>query len=107
VRAKAAAEFEAIGLELKTFVIASMTPSENTAEELRSRGLLDAQMYAQLQAADAMREALCAEDWGAVALCAVKIAQQPQIAAVTISPRHRMGRPWQGAWKRYRRNNPA
>ncbi len=57
VRAKAAAEFEAIGLELKTFVIASMTPSENTAEELRSRGLLDAQMYAQLQAADAMREA--------------------------------------------------
>ena len=57
VRAKAAAEFEAIGLELKTFVIASMTPSENTAEELRARGLLDAQMYAQLQAADAMREA--------------------------------------------------
>ena len=57
VRAKAAAEFEAIGLELKTFVIASMTPSENTAEELRSRGLLDAQTYAQLQAADAMRDA--------------------------------------------------
>jgi len=57
VRAKAAAEFEAIGLELKSFVIASMTPSENTAEELRARGLLDAQMYAQLQAADAMREA--------------------------------------------------
>ncbi len=57
VRAKAAAEFEAIGLELKSFVIASMTPSENTAEELRSRGLLDAQTYAQLQAADAMRDA--------------------------------------------------
>ncbi len=57
VRAKAAAEFEAIGLELKTFVIASLTPSENTAEELRARGLLDAQTYAQLQAADAMREA--------------------------------------------------
>ncbi len=57
VRAKAAAEFEAIGLELKSFVIASMTPSENTAEELRSRGLLDPQVYAQLQAADAMRDA--------------------------------------------------
>jgi len=57
VRAKAAAEFEAIGLELKSFVIASMTPSEDTAEELRSRGLLDAQTYAQLQAADAMRDA--------------------------------------------------
>jgi len=57
VRAKAAAEFEAIGLELKSFVIASLTPSENTAEELRARGLLDPQIYAQLQAADAMREA--------------------------------------------------
>ncbi len=57
VRAKAAAEFEAIGLELKSFVIANLTPSENTAEELRARGLLDPQIYAQLQAADAMREA--------------------------------------------------
>ncbi len=57
VRAKAAEEFEAIGLQLKTFVIASMVPSETTAEELRSRGLLDPRTYAQLQAADAMREA--------------------------------------------------
>jgi len=57
VRAKASAEFEAIGLELKTFVIASLTPSERTAEELRARGLLDPQVYAQLQAADAMRDA--------------------------------------------------
>ncbi len=57
VRAKASAEFEAIGLELKSFVIASLTPSERTAEELRSRGLLDAQVYTQLQAADAMRDA--------------------------------------------------
>ncbi|HEY58695.1 MAG TPA: helix-turn-helix domain-containing protein [Anaerolineae bacterium] len=57
VRAKASAEFEAIGLELKSFVIASLTPSKQTAEELRSRGLLDAQVYTQLQAADAMRDA--------------------------------------------------
>ncbi len=57
VRAKASAEFEAIGLELKSFVIASLSPSERTAEELRARGLLDPQVYAQLQAADAMRDA--------------------------------------------------
>ncbi len=57
VRAKASEEFAAIGLALKTFVIASLTPSETSAEELRARGLLDPQTYAQLQAADAMREA--------------------------------------------------
>lgn len=57
------------------------------------------------QDADEMREALFVEDWGAVALTAVKIAQQPQIAAVKISPRHRMGRPWEGAWNRYRSSN--
>ncbi|NPA27116.1 MAG: helix-turn-helix domain-containing protein [Chloroflexi bacterium] len=57
VRAKAADEFSAIGLALKSFVIASLVPSETTAEELRARGLLDPQTYAQLQAADAMREA--------------------------------------------------
>ncbi|NPA06773.1 MAG: helix-turn-helix domain-containing protein [Chloroflexi bacterium] len=57
VRAKAADEFAAIGLQLKSFVIASLVPSETTAEELRARGLLDPQTYAQLQAADAMREA--------------------------------------------------
>jgi len=57
VRAKASEEFEAIGLALKSFVIGSLTPSETTAEELRARGLLDPQTYAQLQAADAMREA--------------------------------------------------
>ncbi len=57
VRAKAADDFAAIGLTLKSFAIASLVPSETSAEELRSRGLLDPQTYAQLQAADAMREA--------------------------------------------------
>jgi len=52
--------------------------------------------------ADEMREALFTEDWGAVALCAVQLAQQPQIAAVKISPKHRMGKPWVGAWYRFR-----
>ena len=55
--------------------------------------------------ANEMREALFVGDWGAVAMCAVKIAQQPKIAGVTISPRHRMGHPWTGAWDRYRSPN--
>ncbi len=50
-------DFEAIGLTLKTFYIGSLKPSTKSAQELRDAGLLDPQMYAQLQAADAMREA--------------------------------------------------
>ncbi len=49
--------FNAMGLTLKAFVVAEVTPSETTAEDLRKMGLIDAQAYAQLQAADAMREA--------------------------------------------------
>lgn len=52
--------------------------------------------------ADEIREALFVEDWGAVAMCAVQIAQQPQIAGVMISPKHRMGKPWVGAWQRFK-----
>jgi excisionase family DNA binding protein len=57
VRAKGKDDFEAIGLTLKTFYIGSLKPSTKSAQELRDAGLLDPQMYAQLQAADAMREA--------------------------------------------------
>ena len=49
-----------------------------------------------------MRTALLVEDWGTVAMTAVKIAQQPQIGSVTISPNHRMGTPWEGAWYRFK-----
>ena len=52
--------------------------------------------------ADQMREALFVEDWGGVAMAAVQIAQQPQIASVKISPKHRMGVPWQDAWYRFK-----
>jgi hypothetical protein len=52
--------------------------------------------------ADQMREALLVEDWGAVAICAVQIAQQPQIASIKISPKHRMGMPWGDAWYRFK-----
>ena len=57
VRAKAQDDFGALGLVLKSFYIGSLKPSEKSAEELRSMGMLDMATYAQLQAADAMREA--------------------------------------------------
>jgi len=59
VRVKASDEFAAMGLTLKAVTI-SITPSESTAEDLRKMGLIDVQTYAQLQAADAMREAATA-----------------------------------------------
>jgi DNA binding domain, excisionase family len=65
VRAKANDDFAALGLLLKTFYIGSLKPSEKSAEELRSMGMLDMQTYAQLQAADAMREAANNQNGGA------------------------------------------
>ena len=44
-----------------------------------------------------MRTAVLSEDWGQVALAAVKIAQK--LNDVKVSERHRMGTPWTGAWK--------
>ena len=52
--------------------------------------------------ADEMRIALLVEDWGNIAMCAVQIAQQPQIASIKISPKHRMGMPWVDSWARYK-----
>lgn len=57
VRAKAQDDFKAIGLLLKTFYIGNLKPSDKSAEELRAMGMLDMNVYTQLQAADAMREA--------------------------------------------------
>ena len=57
VRAKAQDDFAAIGFTLKSFYIASLKPSDKSAEELRAMGMLDMQTYTQLQAADAMRDA--------------------------------------------------
>jgi excisionase family DNA binding protein len=57
VRAKVQDDFEARGLTLKSFVVANLTPSKKSAEELRDMGLLDMATYTQLQAADAMRDA--------------------------------------------------
>jgi excisionase family DNA binding protein len=57
VRAKAQDDFKAIGLTLKTFYIESLKPSDKSAEDLRAMGMLDMDVYTQLQAADAMRDA--------------------------------------------------
>jgi excisionase family DNA binding protein len=57
VRVKAQDDFQALGLTLKNFYITNLRPSEKSAEELRASGLLSADMYTKLQAADAMREA--------------------------------------------------
>ena len=57
VRAKAQDDFNAIGLTLKSFYIANLKPSDKSADELRAMGMLDMDVYTQLQAADALRDA--------------------------------------------------
>jgi excisionase family DNA binding protein len=57
VRAKAQDDFEALGMQLKTFYIGNLKPSSKSAQELRDMGMLDMATYTQLQAADAMRDA--------------------------------------------------
>jgi excisionase family DNA binding protein len=57
VRAKASDQFKALGLELKTFLIANLRPSEQSVQELRDMGVLDMETYTRLQAADALLEA--------------------------------------------------
>jgi excisionase family DNA binding protein len=57
VRAKSQDDFAAMGLTLTTFYIGNLKPSEKSAQELRDMGMLDMNVYTQLQAADAMRDA--------------------------------------------------
>jgi excisionase family DNA binding protein len=57
VRAKANDQFAALGLELKTFLIANLMPSKQSVQELRDMGVLDMETYTRLQAADALLEA--------------------------------------------------
>ena len=53
-------DFDALGLVLVDFKVAEITPSAKTAQELRDMGLINMQMYTQLQAADAIRDAASA-----------------------------------------------
>jgi hypothetical protein len=48
------------------------------------------------QAASKLKAALLADDWTAAASVAAQIAIRLQ--KITISPNHRLGRPWVGAW---------
>ncbi|MFO7943318.1 MAG: SPFH domain-containing protein [Anaerolineales bacterium] len=57
VRVKAAEQFQSLGLDLKSFLIANLRPSDESIRELRDMGVLDTETYTRLQAADAMLEA--------------------------------------------------
>ena len=65
VRAKSLDDFASVGLTLKSFYIGNLKPSDKSAEELRAMGMLDMNVYTQLQAADAMREAASNPSGGA------------------------------------------
>jgi hypothetical protein len=47
-----------------------------------------------------MKVALLSEDWPQVALVSARVAEK--LAEVEVSPRHRLGTPWIGAWDRLR-----
>ena len=57
VRAKAQPDFEAIGLTLKSFYIENLRPVSKSLDELIESGLVAPDVYAQVQAAKAMRDA--------------------------------------------------
>ncbi len=65
IRSECEDKFLAIGLTLKTFILANLKPSDKSAQELRDMGMLDMATYTQLQAADAMRDAAQNEGGGA------------------------------------------
>jgi hypothetical protein len=52
------------------------------------------------QAAQRMKEALSAGDWESIAQLADQIGMK--LAKVKVSPHHRMGQPWVGAWEKLR-----
>ena len=49
------------------------------------------------QYAEKMRRSVLAEDWASVAQIAAQAAQK--LSKVVVAPRHRLGRPWVGAWE--------
>src|SRR5512136_1039781 len=65
IREECEDKFEAIGLTLKSFILANLKPSDKSAQELRDMGMLDMATYTQLQAADAMRDAANNQGGGA------------------------------------------
>jgi excisionase family DNA binding protein len=53
---KAQDQFDAMGMLLKSITIGGLSPLETSAEKLKSMGLLDAQMYMQLQALETIQK---------------------------------------------------
>jgi hypothetical protein len=50
------------------------------------------------QLGEKMKTAVLEDDWASVAALAAQIAQK--LSRVKVSEKHRMGRPWVGAWKK-------
>ncbi len=56
VKIKAQDQFEAMGMLLKNITIGGLSPLETSAEKLKTMGLLDPQMYMQLQAMETIQK---------------------------------------------------
>jgi len=50
------------------------------------------------QVAQRLKEALLADDWDSIEQLVIQIAKK--LTRVKVSPRHRMGQPWVGAWEK-------
>ena len=57
IKIKAQDQFDSMGMVLKSITIGGLSPLETSAEKLKSMGLLDAQMYMQLQAMETIQNA--------------------------------------------------
>jgi membrane protease subunit (stomatin/prohibitin family) len=57
IKIKAQDQFEAMGMLLKSITIGGLSPLETSADKLKQMGLLDAQMYMQLQAMETIQKA--------------------------------------------------
>jgi excisionase family DNA binding protein len=56
IKIKSQPQFEAMGMLLKNITIGGLSPLETSAEKLKTMGLLDAQMYMQLQAMETIQK---------------------------------------------------
>ena len=56
IKIKAQDQFDAMGMLLKSITIGGLSPLETSAEKLKTMGLLDAQMYMQLQAMETIQK---------------------------------------------------
>jgi hypothetical protein len=49
-----------------------------------------------------LKQALIAEDWGEVAFQAAQVGSK--LSDVKVSDKHRLGSPWEGAWKKFQQS---